>query len=86
MPYTEGPYMLGEFLTTLRTSRGLSVPDVVERLGIPRSTAYAWEQPQSRPEPENLQALLNLYEATDEERLRAWELRAAGSAASAEAA
>ncbi len=68
--------MLGEYLARLRQQRGMSVPEVVEALGIPRSTGYAWEGPHSRPEPENLQRLLDLYEATDAERLQAWDLRA----------
>lgn len=77
--------MLGEFLSRLRQRRGLTIPDVVDRLGVPRSTAYQWEWQSSRPEPENLQRLLDLYEATDAERLEAWELRAR-SASSDEAA
>ncbi len=69
--------MLGPFLRALRERAQLSVSDVVERMTIPRSTAYYWEGPLARPAPEHLQALLDLYDASPEERLRAWELRAA---------
>ena len=78
--------MLGELLSRLRQRRGLTIPDVVERLGVPRSTAYQWEWASSRPEPENLQRLLDLYEATPDERLEAWELRARGASDSDQAA
>ena len=67
--------MLGEMLRRLRESRGLKVADVVEALDAPRATIYHWEGPNSRPEPESLKPLLELYEATDEERLAVWELR-----------
>lgn len=70
--------LLGDLLARLRQRRGMTMPEVVEALGIPRSTGYSWEGPHSRPEPENLQRLLDLYEATDEERLQAWDLRARG--------
>lgn len=68
--------MLGPYLTTLREARGLTVPDIVARLDVPRATAYSWERADGRPEPENLQRFLDLVEATDDERLEAWRLRA----------
>ena len=68
--------MLGALLVELRRRRGLSMAEVIEHLGVPRSTAYGWEGAASRPEPEHLQRLLDLYAATDEDRLEAWRLRA----------
>lgn len=70
--------MLGDHLKDLRTRAGLTMSEVVEKLGIPRATGYLWESPRSRPEPESLQRLLDLYNASASDRLRAWELRAAG--------
>ena len=68
--------MLYELLTQLRERTGLSVPDVATRLGVARPTAYQWEKAYSgRPEPEHLHALLELYCATDAEKLEAWRLR-----------
>lgn len=49
--------------------------DVIEQLQVRRSTAYWWEGPQSRPEPEELQRLLDLYGASPEEQLLAWRFR-----------
>lgn len=70
--------MLGAFLSGLRVRAGLSMAQVIERLSVPKSTAYWFEGDGSigRPSPEHLQALLDLYQATDEERLEAWRLRA----------
>lgn len=48
---------------------------VARRLGLTRVAVNAWESGIARPDPEHLQALLDLYEATDEERLEAWRLR-----------
>jgi transcriptional regulator with XRE-family HTH domain len=81
------PRDLGELIRSLRLARGLKMPRVMELLSevrkrrnpnakpVPRSTAWWWEGPRSRPEPEDLQDLLDLYGATDAERLKAWELR-----------
>lgn len=68
--------MLGDLMAALRTRRGLTMAQVIEELGVPRSTAYVWESASSRPDPEHLQRLLDLYEASDADRLHAWELRA----------
>ena len=64
---------LGAHLRRLRGGR--PVDTVSERVGVVRSTVYLWEADDRRPEPEHLQALLDLYEATDDERLEAWRLR-----------
>lgn len=63
----------GQFLETLRNKR--PVQSVSEATGIPRSTLFAWESDTVRPPPERVGALLDLYGATDEERLEAWRLR-----------
>lgn len=67
---------LGALLARLRAARGLKVPDVIEKLKLPKSTAYGWEGPKSRPEVEQLQSLLDFYEANAADRLLAWKLRA----------
>lgn len=67
--------MLGALLRSLRERRGMPMAEVIEALGVPRSTAYYWESASSRPDPVDLKRLLDLYEATDAEQLRAWELR-----------
>ena len=66
---------LGELLRRLRTGRSLKMATVIERLQVPRATAYWWETPRGRPEPEQLQRLLDLYDASPADRLKAWELR-----------
>ena len=66
---------LGAALAALRKRAGLSMAEVIERLSMPRSTAYWHESASGRPSPEHLQALLDLYQATDDERLEAWRLR-----------
>lgn len=69
--------MLGQFLRGLRGSRRAA--DVAEAIGVVKSAIYLWESDTTasrRPTPSNLQALLDHYGATPEERLRAWELTA----------
>ena len=69
--------MLWQKLAALRQRSGLSVSEVCERLGVAKPTAYQWEKPYNGgPGIEHLQALLDLYQATDDERLEAWRLRA----------
>lgn len=65
---------LGQHLRTLRGSR--KVPDVARTLGVVRSAVHLWEASTRMPSAVHLQALLDLYEASDDQRLRAWELRA----------
>lgn len=70
---------LAECLRHLREHAGIKVSDAAEKLGVQRNTAYSWEIPEGkgsrRPEPEVLGKLLDLYSATDRERLEAWRLR-----------
>lgn len=67
--------MLHEHLKALRGAAGLTIRDVREALEVPKATAYAWETRGARPEPEQLQRLLDLFNASDEDRLTAWRLR-----------
>lgn len=69
---------LGEHLRRLRGDR--PVDEVAAHVGVGRSTVYLWESTtgnRRRPDPEHLQKLLDLYSASDTDRLLAWELRAA---------
>ncbi len=72
--------MLGELLKTLRGPR--SAEEVAATLGVNRSTIYLWESTKDSPDlrrlprPHLLQQLLDLYQATPEQRAQAWELRA----------
>ena len=64
-----------DILKSLRSRRGMRVDDVAEALGLDRSTIYTWEKGDKRPDPEHLGRLLDLYDATDAERLEIWRLR-----------
>ena len=78
--------MLHQLLAALRGRANMTLNDVQAGLGVSRATVYAWETPAVRPRPEHLQALLDLYGATDEERLEAWRLRSESKAATGEEA
>jgi transcriptional regulator with XRE-family HTH domain len=67
---------LGVLLRELRGPR--RAQDVARDLGVVRSAVYLWESttPARRlPSATSLQRLLDLYGATDEQRLLAWRLR-----------
>lgn len=72
--------MLGALLRTLRGER--SAGEVAAALGVGRSAVYLWESTKEDPElrrvprPRLLQALLDLYGASPEQRAQAWELSA----------
>jgi transcriptional regulator with XRE-family HTH domain len=72
----DGVTTLPDLLRDLRLRAALRVPEVAEALGVPRSTAYSWETPAGRPEPETLARLLKLYKASEDEELLAYRLRA----------
>ena len=74
------PISLGPLLRSLRKRRKLTMAQVIALTGTAQSTCYWWEGPYSRPDPEDLKKLLDLYRATSEERLLAWELRAVAPA------
>jgi len=77
---------LNTYLRQLRERRGLSTAVVIDRLaesGISKFTFYSWERGPARPEPENLGLLLRILEATPEERLVAYDLRALPAAKAA---
>jgi predicted transcriptional regulator len=67
--------VLGPFLKRLRARGDRDVVAVAEHLGVSRAAVYMWEADDRRPEPEQLGRLLDLYVATDVERLEAWRLR-----------
>lgn len=67
---------LGGLLKDLRERRGLSLAQVRDALGVGgRSTVHHWENGIVVPS-DRLGQVLELYQATDEERLRALELAA----------
>jgi len=68
---------LGEHLRNLRERKKLKVSQVAKDTGKSRGTPYAWEADRINPAPESLQRLLELYGASDAERLMAWALLAA---------
>ena len=71
--------MLGPFLKALRQRHqaqgGTKPSELIHRIGVPRSTFYAWEGPKSNPDPGSLQVLLDLYGATEDEQRKAWRFR-----------
>ncbi len=77
---------LGDLLRTLRLRKAralgleeLSIPDLQEATGIPWRSLYRYHRG-FRGSPERLGQLLAYYEATDEERLRAYDLLSGRSA------
>lgn len=67
---------LGVLLRELRGPR--RVQDVARDLGVVRSAVYLWESTTASrrlPSATSLQQLLDLYEASDAQRLLAWRLR-----------
>lgn len=70
--------MLQTLLRSLREARGLKVADVADKLGVVRGTIYAWEAGEKLPDPVNLRALADVYEATETERADLARLRAFG--------
>lgn len=75
---------LARQLKQLRERAGLSIVRVIEAIGVSRAVAYAWEDegPNGKaPGPGHLQALLELYRATDVEQLAVWRLLASRKAA-----
>jgi transcriptional regulator with XRE-family HTH domain len=52
-----------------------SQAEVARKVGVTRVAVNAWESGERLPSPKHLQALLDLYTATDAERLDAWRQR-----------
>lgn len=68
---------LGPMLRRLRLRNGLTRAQVQAHMSCSRSAVHWWESAEGgRPRTEQLQRLLDLYGATDNERLLAWKLRA----------
>lgn len=66
-----------EFLRLLHEDRapGMSSDSVADAIGVDRTAVWRFERGSRSPKPEKLGKLLDLYGATDEERLEAWRLR-----------
>lgn len=60
--------VLGEELRRLREACGLTLADVVARIGISESHLSRWEKGKRVPGPEDVSALLVIYGVTGEER------------------
>lgn len=65
---------LGKHLHDLRIRSGLRMVKVARAIDRSRGTAYGFEAGTIRPSADSLQALLDLYGASDAERLMAWRL------------
>jgi transcriptional regulator with XRE-family HTH domain len=50
-------------LTALREERGLTRPDLADKLGVSIRTVQRWEAGHSKPFPRDIRALLNLFPA-----------------------
>jgi transcriptional regulator with XRE-family HTH domain len=50
-------------LAALREERGLTRPELAERLGVSIRTVQRWEAGDSKPFPRDVRALLNLFPA-----------------------
>lgn len=75
------PEHLGELLRQLRSRKGIGHPDEMAKLfGISSSYAYWLESGWSSPQPKLLGRMLEAYEATEDEALLAWKLRAVAPA------
>lgn len=66
--------MLGEYLGSLRRSRGVSIRQLASLAGLSPSTLSRWEAERTRPSAYELDALMNALNATASEQYRAWEL------------
>lgn len=66
---------LGRELKKLRTAKGLSLDDAAAHLERSRSTVGHWESGHSRVGPNDLKALLELYDAGEELREQLLKLR-----------
>ena len=70
---------LGELLRDLRGTR--KVAEVATRLKVGRAVVYMWESSTGSrrlPSAPNLQRLLDLYDATPDQRLEVWRARLDG--------
>lgn len=77
----EQPQRLGALLRRLRERAGMTRADVQRRMRCGRTIVWWWESADGgRPSSTALHRLLDLYGASDAERLLAWRLRAEGVA------
>lgn len=68
---------LGEYLGSLRRSRGMSIRQLASSARLSPSTLSRWESEKTRPSAYELDALLTALNATALEKARAWELLSA---------
>jgi DNA-binding XRE family transcriptional regulator len=71
-----------EILRTMRERAGLTVVQAAERIGVRRSTIYAWEGGAKIPTAPNLRTAMDAYGASAEERDRVARARAFGDGSS----
>lgn len=65
---------IGEYLASLRRSRGLSIRQLASLARLSASTLSRWESGKTRPSAYELDALMGALNATASEQSRAWEL------------
>ena len=61
---------IGEFLSALRRSKGLTQQEVADRLGVSNKTVSSWETGASYPDISMLSSIAELYGVTCDEILR----------------
>ena len=69
---------ISAILRTLRTARQLTVPESAARIGVHKSTVYAWEAAAKLPEPAQLRRAVVVYDADQTVRARLAWLRGYG--------
>lgn len=75
---------IGEFLSILRKSKGLTQQEVADALGVSNKTVSSWETGASCPDISMLPAIAELFGVTCDELLRGERIAAAEPAARAE--
>ena len=68
-------YAFGNFLTQLRSEKGLSQVEVGKRLGVTNKAVSKWENGAAKPNTALLPAIASLYEVTVEELFAAKRIR-----------
>lgn len=62
-----GGEALGQHIHRLRHSRGMTLADVAEALGVSKPTVWAWEKGKARPLPERIEALATVLGVTTDD-------------------
>lgn len=58
---------LGARLAQLRRSKGMTLGDLAQRLGVSRPTVWAWEKGKTTPRPERMEAIAATFGVQVEE-------------------